>query len=416
VIEPRQKTLTRPLHVAILGKSNRHGGGASKCSELLAEGLISLGHETDRFTVHRPVEDPGGRVVLGKIGAGLARRGHAIARRLLGGEFLPIELPAVRSWPRRYDVVHINDHWQAVSPWTMAWLARRVPTVLTLHDASYFTGGCLYPHECGRFADGCGACPQRQTMGMPVDMTRASWWLKRWILASAPLHLTAPSRWMARLAASSHWVSQLPEVITNCARAAFRPGAREAGRARLGLDPTDRAVLIGASSLTDPRKGAMLAVDAINRAADHHTITILLGKNPETVRAALHSRVVVAGYIDDDNRLAEVYAAADAFLFPSLTDNAPLSVIESLLCGTPVICFARGGTPELISSGDDGDVVPDITAEALAAALTRRLRRQDGASVRDHVARAASRFSLDRYGRDHVALYRRLLDARHRQL
>lgn len=406
----------RSLRVAILGKSNHLGGGASKCSELLAEVLTCLGHRVDRFTVQRTINDTGGRALFGRTVARATRYVQGVSRRFFGGEFFPVELPLMYNWPRRYDVVHINDHWQAVSPWTMAWLARRVPTVLTLHDASYFTGGCLYPHECGRFADGCGACPQRQTMGMPVDMTRASWWLKRWILASAPLHLTAPSRWMARMAASSHWVSPPPEVITNCARPAFQPGAREAGRARLGLDPTDRAVLIGASSLTDPRKGAMLAVDAINRAADHHTTAILLGKNPGTVRTAIHSRTVVAGYIDDDNRLAEVYAAADVFLFPSLTDNGPLSVIESLLCGTPVICFARGGTPELIGSADDGDVVPDISAEALAAALTRRLRRKDGASARDDVSRAASRFSLDRYGRDHVALYRRLIDERHRQL
>jgi glycosyltransferase involved in cell wall biosynthesis len=60
------------------------------------------------------------------------------------------------------------------------------------------------------------------------------------------------------------------------------------------------------------------------------------------------------GHIADEARLALAYSAADAFLFPSAEDNAPLTVGESLLCGTPVVAFPVGNVPELLRHLDTG--------------------------------------------------------------
>ena len=105
----------KPLRVAILGKSNHLGGGASKCSGLLAEGLRAAGHEATHFTIHAPRPAADSRPLSPRF-APLLRRFHAASRRFLGVELVPWELPFLLSWPRRHDLVHINDHWQAVSP------------------------------------------------------------------------------------------------------------------------------------------------------------------------------------------------------------------------------------------------------------------------------------------------------------
>ena len=407
----------RPLRIAILGKSNHVGGGASKVSELMAESLAGLGHSVDRFTVHRTVNDEGGQSLFGPRLSVAAWFIHAGCRRLLGGEFIPLELPALRQWPSRYDIVHVNDHFVSVSPWTIAWLAGRIPTVLTLNDASYFTGGCLYPYECLRFEVGCGACPQQHSLRMPLDVTRPSFLLKKRLLRERDLALLAPSQWMADQAILSAIIPERPEVIPyGIRRHIFHPHRREAARNKFGLGVDEKVILIGASSLADTRKGVPFAVEAVNLLPEPRPTVLLLGHAGESLKRVLQTRSIDVGFIEIEEDLADVYAAADLFAFPSLADNLPLSVIESLACGTPVICFDRGGTPELIRSDRDGEVLTEISAKSLANAMARWLEHlPTGDEQRRVIAEATETYSLDRQGRDLIAVYERMLHGRDRQ-
>ena len=406
----------RPLRIAILGKSNHIGGGASKVSELMLESLIGLGHSVDRFTVHKPPTDPGGRSLFGPKLSRATWLIHSGCRRLFGGEFLPVELPALRDWPSQYDIVHVNDHFVSVSPWTIAWLADRIPTVLTLNDSSYFTGGCLYPYECVRFEIGCGQCPQQGSMRMPVDVTRPSLLLKKSLLRERKIALLAPSQWMADQAALSLVIPERPEVLPyGIRRHIFHPGRRKAAREKFGLGADEKVVLIGASSLADTRKGVPFAVEAVNLLPEPRPTVLLLGHAAESLKRILRTRSIDVGFLEVEEDLADVYAAADLFAFPSLADNLPLSVIESLACGTPVICFDRGGTPELIRSARDGEVLTEVSASSLANAMTNWLQHLPASDEqRQSIADATDTYSLERQGRDLIAVYERMLHARNR--
>jgi glycosyltransferase involved in cell wall biosynthesis len=76
------------------------------------------------------------------------------------------------------------------------------------------------------------------------------------------------------------------------------------------------------------------------------------------------------GFINDKSDLALYYSAADIFLFPTLADNFPLTVIESMACGTPVIGFAVGGLPEIVDHDCNGWLVPLMDIEGLVVGLT----------------------------------------------
>lgn len=401
--------------VVLFGKSDSLGGGASKCATLLAEGLAAEGHQADHFTIH-PVRASASTRTLTPTLAPVFRLLHKVSRRALGAETIPWELPFVRAWPRLYDVAHLHDHWHAVSPLTLRWLAARMPLVVTLHDASYFTGGCLYPEACDRYTRHCGDCPSLAELRMPLDTTRLALRFKRPLLADPRVTLTAPSAWMIDLARRSPWLAREPSLLVNAARTEnFQPAARASARPRFGLAEQDRVVLVGASSLADPRKGAALAIEALNQLHDPRLRVLLLGHPAPALVGRLRHRHVSAGYLSADADLAGAYAAADLFLFPSSSDNCPLSVIESLCCGTPVICRPRGGSPELLRPGLDGEVVSPDTPAALAEGVSSWL--ESGRANRDEIARAAAaRFNLSRYTRDHLALYERALHARHRQL
>ena len=115
-------------------------------------------------------------------------------------------------------------------------------------------------------------------------------------------------------------------------------------------------------------------------------------------------RVRYLGNVQGANR-AEVLGGARALLHPIGFDEPfGLSVIEAMACGTPVIAYHRGSMPELIEPGRTGFLVRDVDQAVRAVA---RLSSIDRREVR---ARVEARFTADRMAREHVALYRRLLN------
>ena len=115
-------------------------------------------------------------------------------------------------------------------------------------------------------------------------------------------------------------------------------------------------------------------------------------------------RVVFAGYRDD---AARVVAAADVFALPSWTEGLPLVVLEAMALGRAVVATTVGGTPELVTEGETGLLVPPRDVEALTAALKRvlddeGLRRRLGDAGR---RRVTERFSAEAMTRDVLALY-----------
>ena len=77
----------------------------------------------------------------------------------------------------------------------------------------------------------------------------------------------------------------------------------------------------------------------------------------------------VLGNIRDERLLAACYNAADVFVIPSLEDNLPNTVLESMACETPVVAFETGGIPEMVSHLQTGLLVKRKDANALAEQL-----------------------------------------------
>jgi glycosyltransferase involved in cell wall biosynthesis len=131
----------------------------------------------------------------------------------------------------------------------------------------------------------------------------------------------------------------------------------------------------------------------------------------EIRRHRLERMVELAGERDD---ISELLATADIFVLSSTSEGMPISIIEAMAAGLPVVATAVGGIPELIVDGETGFLVPARDAGALADALGRlvadpALRRRQGEAAR---ARAEKEFDLPAFRRAHVELYSSLLVAR----
>jgi len=190
-------------------------------------------------------------------------------------------------------------------------------------------------------------------------------------------------------------------------------GDRSVVRRELGLTSTDQLVVATGSLV--PRKGHAVLVKALaaqtNGSCWHLAIA---GNGPE--RAALddlvrsldlESRVHLLGHRDD---IGNILAASDIFAMPSLWEGLPLSLLEAMSCGKPVVASATSGIPEAVDTEQDGLLVAPGNVEELTAALARLL---SDAALRQRLgeraaARARAVFSIDAMTGQYEDTYRAL--------
>ena len=376
----------RRLRVLLLNHADVGAGGAAVAGMRLHRSLLEAGVDSTLLVGRKASTEA---TVVELDHPRLARRGL----RKLGHEVGLNELEGIGAYRLpgsehvgRADVVHAHAvHGSWFSYPAVARLSRRTPTVLTLHDMWPFTGHCSFSFECDRWRTGCGSCPHPEVFpAIKRDATAVEWRLKDAVWARSRLVVVSPSRWLADLARESTLgrfeVQVIPHGIDTTE---FAPRDRQECRAALGVADDRTALLFTAASLLTrggggdaaDRKGvdlllaALLAVPASLRS---RCALLLMGSQGEAMAGTLRSAgydVVEVGYVGSDPLKSFVYSAADLFVFPSRADNAPLVVLESLACGTPVATFAVGGLPEMVRSGETGTVAPPEDVAALTADL-----------------------------------------------
>jgi glycosyltransferase involved in cell wall biosynthesis len=299
------------------------------------------------------------------------------------------------------DVVHL--HWVAgfVDHRTFFQQNRHRKFVWTLHDMNPFTGGCHHADGCTEFERGCARCPQ--LAGTVDDQYASEIFAGKAaaleVLRDDQLTIVSPSRWMLDLASRSPLTARFRHVhIANPSIDAPAALDRAALRQRLGIAPGRKVVVFVAANLRNHRKGIPLIFEAVSGLAQREDVTVIaVGQRADTPRG-IDCRFV--GTVDDEGRIADYLGAADVLVNASVAENSPLTVVEALTCGTPVVAFSVGGIPELVGP-DDGELVERRTVEALGTALQRALfeRTYDSAAIRQRAARHAPTQVLREYAR-----------------
>jgi glycosyltransferase involved in cell wall biosynthesis len=165
----------------------------------------------------------------------------------------------------------------------------------------------------------------------------------------------------------------------------------------------------------DPVKGIDVLLDAMVH-VDPPTRLVVIGEGTETERLLDQRRRL---RLDDrvelrtcpwDRRAADVMWAFDGFVLPSRVEGFPVTVIEAMLAGLPVVATDVGSVDEAVIPGETGWIVPSEDPAALALAMNELVGDLDRATAMGHAARdiAVSRFSVDATVRSYLDLYRSL--------
>ena len=239
----------------------------------------------------------------------------------------------------------------------------------TFHDCWAFTGYC--PHYdmlgCEQWKTGCRQCPDRRRYSWFLDRSSSLYRKKKALFSDLPLTVAVPSQWMADLVKQSFLKEYPVSVIPNgIDPEIFRPRPSRF-REKVGI-AANQYMLLGVASVWDDRKGLDVFLKLSERLNDGYRI-VLVGLEKQQSRQ-LPPGIIPIGRTKDQTELAELYSAADLFVNPTREENYPTVNMEALACGTPVLTFDTGGSPE-IPDQTCGSVVPKNDVNALEKEIIR---------------------------------------------
>jgi glycosyltransferase involved in cell wall biosynthesis len=225
-----------------------------------------------------------------------------------------------------------------------------IPVIWTLHDCWAFTGRCPYFEltKCDRWKTGCHNCPYPKNSYPQsyIDTTRMMWKLKRrWFTGIKDMTIVTPSEWLAGLVRQSYLKDYPVRCINNgIDLSVFKPTESDF-RNRYGL--VGKIVVLGVAFDWGVRKGLDVFVELSKHLPEKYRI-VLVGTD-DRVDAALPANIISIHRTQNQTELAKIYTAADVFVNPTREENYPTVNIEALACGTPVLTFKTGGSPEIIN-------------------------------------------------------------------
>ena len=269
------------------------------------------------------------------------------------------------------DVIHLHNlhNWTVNLPILFHYIKKnKIPVVWTLHDCWSFTGQC--PHfilaGCEKWKTGCHHCPQYNKVypQMYIDQTRAMWKLKRkWFTGVESMTIVTPSQWLAGLVKESFLQDYPVKVIHNgIDLTIFKPTESDFfQKYQIG----NKHIVLGVAFGWGKRKGLDVFEELSIRLPDNYQI-VLVGTDDNTDRN-LPKNIISIHRTNNQQELAEIYSAADVFANPTREENYPTVNMEALACGTPVITFNTGGSPEIIDKScgivvdcDDVDAMEQV--------------------------------------------------------
>lgn len=227
--------------------------------------------------------------------------------------------------------------------------AAQKPVVWTLHDCWAFTGHCAHFDliKCEKWKTSCHDCPQKKEYpsSLILNMAQRNFRAKKEAFTGIDkMHIITPSRWLANLVHESFLGCYPIDVINN------------------GIDlknfiytPSDiiernnlkgKKIILGVAQNWAEKKGFEDFIE-LSKIIDNNYQVVMIGLTEDLMKR-LPDNIMGIKRTNNIRELVEWYSASEIFVNLTYQDNFPTVNIEALACGTPVITYKTGGSPESI--------------------------------------------------------------------
>ena len=296
---------------------------------------------------------------------------------------------------------NIHDHWLNYKI-LFEYLNRTdIKVVWTFHDCWAFTGHCFHfvTKNCEKWKTGCYDCPLKNEYPKTwLDRSKMNYELKkRLFTANKNLTIVACSEWMADLTRQSFLKDKRIEIIHNGIDLdVFKPSKEKL------QDGVYK--ILAVSNVWNKEKGYYDILKLRKLLPSEYEITIV-GLTTEQQKSLPQG---INGILRTQNiqEMVDLYSSANVLINPTYADTFPTINIEALACGTPVITYETGGSPEIIDS-DTGIVIEQGNIEQLTFAIKKL--RNTSLKDEDCRRRAEKYFNKDERFMDYVKLFEDLI-------
>jgi glycosyltransferase involved in cell wall biosynthesis len=401
-------------------------GGAAKAASRLHHGMLNAGIDSQMLVIGKKSADDTVIMAWGHwLQAALYFKQHLeliLLKMQKTANIMPHSLNLFASGLDKQinalkpDIVNI--HWIAGAMLSFRELANiNAPIVWTLHDSWAYTGTEHYHlNGCVRFRDGYTA-DNRMPGDSGLDIDRWIWRQKRLAWQNLQLAAVGPSQWITDEAKASVLLKakNVVNIHNGLDLETFKPADRTAARRRLGLPPERKIVMFGAFSLNDSNKGGselFKIIDLLKKTYQEPFELLLMG-NKSTEYAFDGINVNCTGYLEKDEDIAAVYAAADVFILPSKLDNLPNMLVEAIACGVPCVAFNTGGIPDIITHKFNGWLAEAFNCEDFACGIKWALAGENHPDLACNARnQALNKFEITGAVKNYLRLYESLSNTR----
>lgn len=284
------------------------------------------------------------------------------------------------------------------------------PVVWTMHDCWAFTGHCAHfvTVGCEKWMKGCYKCPLKKDYPKSYGMDRSqkNYQQKKISFTSVKDMVIVPvSYWLSESLSESYLNKYPVKVINNGIDLdVFKPTEKDVFS---DAKEEGRLILLGVANVWCKDKGID---EFIRLSQDERFQVVLVGVTPN-VKKTLPNSIIAIERTNNQQELADIYFSADVFVNPTYADTLPTVNIEAIACGTPVVTYRTGGSPEIIDVNtgyvvNQGDFEGLIKGILSIASMNKASRIQQKNLCR---ARAIARFNKDERFEEYIELYNSLL-------
>lgn len=290
--------------------------------------------------------------------------------------------------------------------------------VWTMHDLWAATGICHFTFGCEAYKGQCHNCFYLPRGGNSADLSTRVFNKKKKVYYNSGIHFVACSKWLGNSARQSSLLTglQLSVIPNPIDTHVFCPKDKRVARLHSTLPEDKRIILFVSQRVTMERKGMAYFIKAISLLAERYpemkenTVIAILGGRADEVVSQLALPSFPLGYVKNERQLVDIYNSADVFVIPSLDENLPNTIMESMACGVPSVGFKVGGIPEMIDHQKNGYVASYKDADDLAAGIHWVLGEADKEELkRQCVQKVMSCYSQRSVAMKYVEVYNQAL-------
>lgn len=341
-----------------------------------------------------------------KVGSQMDVYCHYARHRLFDGEGWGSRRPTLKLVEEieriQPDIIHlhnIHDHWLNYPIFFKYLETLAVPVVWTFHDCWAFTGGCHYFEMpiCDQWKSHCGKCPVRPFWSDKSALQIAK---RRELLLplSGRLTIVSVSQWVEDYCRMSMLCDMNMKMIHN---------GIDVDTFNVIRPKNDKPLLLGVANVWDYRKGLddflkireMIPIDVADM--------ILVGLSGQQIKKLSHG-IKGIERTQDVKELVDLYNRATVLVNPTYADNFPTVNLEALACGTPVITYRTGGSPEAVDD-HTGIVVEKGDLIGLRDSILSIVQNRAKYNSSDCRKRAELLFNQNIQYSEYVRLYESLL-------